>query len=270
MILDCYEHQGFNTSMTSTLDSQSRNPKSPSQIETIKFNVGGQIYEVSRSLLDLHSDTMLARSASTQWHKDRDSEIFIDRDGTLFNYVLKYLRDIKISVPLTISKNDLLNELAYYGVKDVVKESIDDSESQSFHAVKYFNKGGQVMRDTLIRTRSEASDLNTKRCCLLVVADCIETYMHEGNHVERLNFTKNVFIDSLSDDYFAVVYDTRETSIEICNKHLFKLGLRVCGLTRTMRYLTSLSSSSTSSCEGKFPDFGRGYSYELSLEVIER
>lgn len=252
------------------MDSQSGKLKHSRKTETVKFNVGGQIYEVSRSLLDLHSDTMLARSASTQWHKDRDSDIFIDRDGTLFNYVLKYLRDIKTSVPLTISKNDLLNELAYYGVKDVVKESIDDSESQNFLAVKYFNKGGQVMRDALIKTRSEASDLNTKKCCLLVVADCIETYMLEGNHLERWNFTKNAFIDRSSDDYFGVVYDTKKTSIEICNKHLFKLGLRVCSLTRSMRYLTSISSSSTSSCEGKFPDFGRGYSYELSLEVIHR
>jgi hypothetical protein len=34
--------------------------------EIVTFNVGGTRYEVSRSLLDLHPNTMLAKSASEQ------------------------------------------------------------------------------------------------------------------------------------------------------------------------------------------------------------
>ena len=39
--------------------------------ETAQFNVGGQKYEVSRSLLTLYPKTMLAKSASDQWQTDR-------------------------------------------------------------------------------------------------------------------------------------------------------------------------------------------------------
>ena len=34
---------------------------------TVSFNVGGRIYEVSRSLLEQYPDTMLARMASDMW-----------------------------------------------------------------------------------------------------------------------------------------------------------------------------------------------------------
>ena len=49
--------------------------------ETVKFNVGGTIYEVSRSLLERYPGTMLAKSASKRWQEDSMSEIFIERDG---------------------------------------------------------------------------------------------------------------------------------------------------------------------------------------------
>ena len=61
--------------------------------ETVKFNVGGSIYEVSRSLLERYPDTMLAKSASKRWQEVSMSEIFIERDGDLFRHVLSYLRD---------------------------------------------------------------------------------------------------------------------------------------------------------------------------------
>ena len=37
---------------------------------TVYFNVGGMIYEVCRSLLEMHPNTMLARLASEIWSPD--------------------------------------------------------------------------------------------------------------------------------------------------------------------------------------------------------
>mmetsp|Transcript_6752 Transcript_6752/g.13163 ORF Transcript_6752/g.13163 Transcript_6752/m.13163 type:complete len:84 (+) Transcript_6752:685-936(+) len=62
-----------------------------SEGKIVKFNVGGTRYEVARSLLASHPDTMLARMTSDQWQKDHDSEIFIERDGLHFRYCLSYL-----------------------------------------------------------------------------------------------------------------------------------------------------------------------------------
>ena len=72
--------------------------------ETVKFNVGGTIYEVSRSLLERYPDTMLAKSASKRWQEDSMSKICIERDGDLFRHVLSYLRDGRVVLPLTASR----------------------------------------------------------------------------------------------------------------------------------------------------------------------
>ena len=96
-----------------------------------KFNIGGHRYEVSRSLLESHPDTMLAKSASDQWQEDPESEIFIERDGQRFRFVLDYLRDGKVSLPITEAKHAFLAELEYYNIgadtdKIVRKMEVED------------------------------------------------------------------------------------------------------------------------------------------------
>ena len=61
-------------------------------VDTVKFNVGGRHFEVSRALIDAHSDTMLGRLVSETWNEDQGKDVFIDRDGELFAHILNYLR----------------------------------------------------------------------------------------------------------------------------------------------------------------------------------
>lgn len=55
-----------------------------------------------QSLLDQHPNTMLARLASETWNGQgkEDEEIFIERDGERFRYVLDFLRHGKVLLPL--------------------------------------------------------------------------------------------------------------------------------------------------------------------------
>mmetsp|Transcript_1081 Transcript_1081/g.1312 ORF Transcript_1081/g.1312 Transcript_1081/m.1312 type:complete len:229 (+) Transcript_1081:336-1022(+) len=85
--------------------------------ETAQFNVGGIVYQVSRSLLQSHPDTMLAKSASDQWQEDPESEIFIERDGSRFRFVLDYLRDGCVCLPITEPKDGFIRELEYYNIE---------------------------------------------------------------------------------------------------------------------------------------------------------
>ena len=55
------------------------------------------------------------------------SEIFIERDGDLFRHVLSYLRDGRVVLPMTASREGLMLELQYYGIDRVEKGNIDDS-----------------------------------------------------------------------------------------------------------------------------------------------
>ncbi len=81
---------------------------------TVKLNVGGSVYEISKSLLDQYPDTMLARMVSDTWSSGRNSGqntcLFIERDGERSRYCLDYMRDGGIvDLPPTVSKNALLN-----------------------------------------------------------------------------------------------------------------------------------------------------------------
>ena len=84
----------------------------------IKFNVGGTRYEVSQSLLDRFPESMLARICSETWQEgvtsedtDGKGEIFIDRNGERFQYVLDYMRDDFVLLPLSIPRAQLISDM---------------------------------------------------------------------------------------------------------------------------------------------------------------
>jgi hypothetical protein len=86
---------------------------------TIRFIVGGKLYEVSRSsLIEQQHDTMLTRLVSETWQNEESSNeaIFIDRDGERFAFVLDYLRYGQVQLPATMSKDALMKDMDYYGI----------------------------------------------------------------------------------------------------------------------------------------------------------
>lgn len=112
-----------------------------SSTAVVKINVGGTLYEVSRSLLQQHPDTMLSRMASDTWQEDPARTLFVERDGARFRYVLDFMRDGKVSLPGGqgqggITKSSLLDELTYFGFEGVGPGSVQ-VEFVGFDAPKY-------------------------------------------------------------------------------------------------------------------------------------
>lgn len=99
----------------------------------ICFNVGGTKYEVARSTIEKYPDTMLSRLISKDWQQG--SEISIDRDGARFRFVLDYMRDQKVHLPLTVPRDALLQELVYFGFDSVPADAIC-SKSAAIDATK--------------------------------------------------------------------------------------------------------------------------------------
>lgn len=58
----------------------------------VKFNVGGRHFEVSRTLVDGNSETVLGKLVSDTWNDDPAKAVFVDRDGDIFAHILNYLR----------------------------------------------------------------------------------------------------------------------------------------------------------------------------------
>eukprot|EP00957_Ditylum_brightwellii_P117405 8954625-Ditylum_brightwellii.AAC.1 len=120
-----------------------------------RFNIGGHKYDVSKSLLEQHPNTMLARISSEQWQKDPEAEIFIDRDGDRFRYCLDYLRDGSVVLPATVSKKALLQDLVYYGVEDVDEGNIDDGLERGLRCATYMLKAAKESNSIIAAMRKE-------------------------------------------------------------------------------------------------------------------
>jgi hypothetical protein len=173
------------------------NAASEVHIDVVKFNVGGQKFDCARSLLSLYPDTMIAKSASDQWQIDSKSEIFLERDGTLFQFVLCYLRDGKVMLPLTTAKRALLDELSYYGVEVVDEHTIDDGKMQgvtatnAFHeSICYMTKIANEARKAHVKAQMMANAIAKDGECAFIAAGLIENHMTNAVKYKYGNETK--------------------------------------------------------------------------------
>ncbi|XP_022079596.1 BTB/POZ domain-containing protein KCTD8-like [Acanthaster planci] len=84
----------------------------------VELNVGGQLYTTALSTLTQQGDSMLAQmfTGRTRGPLQRDSRgrYFIDRDGSLFKYILDYLRNQKLVLPENFAERGRLRQEAEY------------------------------------------------------------------------------------------------------------------------------------------------------------
>ncbi|CAE8631933.1 unnamed protein product [Polarella glacialis] len=84
---------------------------------TIKFNVGGTIFEVAQDTLRSKSADTLLNVMLERWTQNPCEPQFIDRDPELFRYILAWYRDDGcILLPITISKAEILREAEFFGL----------------------------------------------------------------------------------------------------------------------------------------------------------
>ncbi len=82
--------------------------------QTVKFNVGGKVFEVSYSLIAKREGSMLARLVSETWLKDHSKPVFVDRSYDIFAFVLEYLRHGCVVLPPSISRSMLHHDMDFY------------------------------------------------------------------------------------------------------------------------------------------------------------
>ncbi|XP_067116269.1 putative potassium channel regulatory protein [Osmerus mordax] len=91
--------------------------------DLITINVGGQRFTTTAFTLRKHQDSRLARilDGKDPEHKLVNGQIFIDKDWTLFKFILEYLRAGQISLPAEFSDHDgLAREAEFYGLHVLV------------------------------------------------------------------------------------------------------------------------------------------------------
>eukprot|EP00743_Colponemidia_sp_Colp-15_P011980 GILK01013497.1.p1 GENE.GILK01013497.1~~GILK01013497.1.p1 ORF type:complete len:298 (+),score=26.64 GILK01013497.1:53-895(+) len=94
-------------------------------LKIVKLDVGGVHFTTSSATLCRDPDSMLAAMFSGRYPiaMDSDGRVFIDRDGSFFNYILNYLRDGTLEVPSIDTQyvlNRIRQEAEYYGLRGLV------------------------------------------------------------------------------------------------------------------------------------------------------
>ena len=136
--------------------------------ETVTFNVGGQKYEISRSQFDKYPDSMLAKTVSDRWLEDPSQEIFIDRDESLFSYVLSFIRDGKVFLPMYMVKGNFIKELEYYGIE------CDDNSSAYIHEKPFLSIND--IDAYIQRLRNEQENNKARNCNIDIAIYCMKAY----------------------------------------------------------------------------------------------
>ena len=118
-----------------------------------KLNVGGTKYEVSDTLLDGFPESMLRKITSDTWNQksndddgddgNNTKEIFIERNGGRFQYVLDFMRDGTVTLPPSIPRQQLIKDMEYYGIDfDDTKIilSVTDESDLFTHFSEYYKE----------------------------------------------------------------------------------------------------------------------------------
>ena len=90
----------------------------------VTLNVGGHLYTTTLSTLQRYPDSMLGAMFRGDLPTTRDAEgnYFIDRDGTLFRYILNFLRASELILPINFTEMDLLRKEAdFYQVEPLIQ-----------------------------------------------------------------------------------------------------------------------------------------------------
>ena len=171
-----------------------------SKPQTVTFNFSGEKFELSRSLLEMYPNTVISISASERWLEDPESEVFFDRDPVLFRYVLLYLRDKKVCLPITVAKKLVLSELEYYCVDDVDEDAIDDSLTQGYLAARGFEK----MVDSIDIFDEKFKETVIEANSILVAKQCVEKFLDlRGDEKELVQCTHLISRFAETDEFLS-------------------------------------------------------------------
>ena len=90
----------------------------------VKLNVGGQIFQTTRTTLLSEPDSMLANMFSNDHlepcHRDEQGNYLIDRNPKYFEPLLNYLRNRELVIDPGVNVRGVYQEARYFGIESVI------------------------------------------------------------------------------------------------------------------------------------------------------
>ena len=201
-----------------------------SKSTTVQFDIGGTLYKVSLSLLESFPDSMLSSIVSTKWKEGFEEQIFIERDGHRFRYVLDYMRDGKVTLPKGECIEALCTELEYFGIEyESTKISSNDNlnvpESIRNYGV-YLNKFQSMKQAQAMSHVETMVTIDIINAALAKFASCFQiihinfavTYDHTSQSIE-----KKLIYQTLSRE----LANNRNEIVARINENILDMNLRI-------------------------------------------
>jgi hypothetical protein len=126
----------------------------------VYLDIGGQRFATTIKTLTQTNSIFFQTLITEKWNENKnsiDNQIFIDRDGRLFEYILKYLRTGELNIDEKILRKDLLIEARYYTLQDLEDELNSRKEDlfMSTNSMEFSNHSPPISPAPMMnRTRS--------------------------------------------------------------------------------------------------------------------
>ena len=220
-----------------------------------KLNIGGTKYEVSDTLLDGFPESMLRKITSDTWNQNNcddgggnkrrkieAGEIFIERDGGRFKYVLDFMRDGTVTLPPSIPRQQLVKDMEYYGIdfdESKIALSVTDKNDLLPHFIdcykewRTFQKNVESKQED-IEDRYDQLSQNIRRRYREIGAECLankialQFFELHFSEASRTKMFKARVISVRLD--IATKKQGHNYSIDELQSHLDQYGLKSCDL----------------------------------------
>jgi hypothetical protein len=208
----------------------------------VHFNVGGKRFKVPRTLLLRHPNTVLTLKANHQLHSNSKKEVVLTGDGVRFKCVLDYLRgDGFVFLPMTVSMEAFLADLAHFRIDIVEKRKILHDYSLAAEAQESFKEG--------IRAEIKSWDIH---CAIVALAkECASLHFQLDGMLEIIVHRNPSQIACSEDMWNALISLLRNGGAEDvrfvredCSMYMRPVGLKVIRI-RAHRQLQVFAVSMT-------------------------
>jgi hypothetical protein len=187
----------------------------------VHLNVGGTKFEVARSTIDKYPETMLANLVSQKWQNNPEEEVFIDRDGDAFRFVLSYMRDAEVSLPATVSKNANLRELEYYGFRNISEGAVYFDTISPVDVLRGMGQFNDKYTADVKHHEALQEDLTREKVCRDTAYQCFIQLAQQWRSTSK----QNVMEVYLQSERFTMSHASAKEDLTCLRIHLETYGL---------------------------------------------
>ena len=196
--------------------------------DEIRFNIGGQRFKISRSLLEKHPNSLLAEEAFNRVHSRSPKEIVLARNGSLFVFVLVYLRgNGHVILPMTISTEVFMAELRYYEI-DIFEAGM---------ILQEVPPAAQSLSSVLEGIRAEIDSWSIYLAIVVLAQSCASMHFETNRELEIFVRRDPTQMACSKENWHALYLLLRDGGEQICqliredcSKYLQKVGLKVISI----------------------------------------